>query len=152
MQEQWKRKAWADIWILLRQDQRYMSASLLASFWQDELLVHALSWLICWSTFMLLLLWLWCPYAIACCGTANATAVTATAAMIAAIAKDMFLWFMFSKMLFSIIVYLNCFTTTVNTIGEIVDIFKLWYILQKDYGRVLKRKIGIAHRYHIYSG
>jgi hypothetical protein len=34
------------------------------------------------------------------------------------------LWFI-SQSLFSIIVYLNCFTTTANTIGEIVDIFKL---------------------------
>jgi hypothetical protein len=33
--------------VLLRQDQRCMCASLLASFWQNELLVHAFSWLIC---------------------------------------------------------------------------------------------------------
>ena len=73
---------------------------------------------------LLLLLWLWCPYAKACCGIANAAAVIATAATIAAIAKVMFLWFI-SQRLFSIIVYLNCFTTTANTIGEFVDIFKL---------------------------
>jgi hypothetical protein len=74
---------------------------------------------------LLLLLWLWCPYAKTCCGTANATAVIATAATIAAIAKVMFLWFI-SHRLFAIIVYLNCFTTTANNTAEIVDIFKLW--------------------------
>jgi len=39
---------------------------------------------------MLLLLW-WCTYAKACCGIANATAVKATAATIAATANVVFL-------------------------------------------------------------
>ena len=43
------------------------------------------------------------------------------AATIATIPK-VTLWFI-SQRLFSIIVYLNCFTTTANTIGEFVDIF-----------------------------
>jgi len=37
------------------------------------------------------------------------------------------LWFI-SQRLFPIKVYLNCFTTTANSIGEIVGIFKLCYI------------------------
>ena len=73
-----------------------------------------------------MLLWLWCSYAIACCGMANAPAVIATAATIAAIANVVFLWFIYSHSLSSIIVYLNSFTTSAKNMGEIVDIFELW--------------------------
>jgi hypothetical protein len=118
----------AFFWIAF--DQRCMSALLLATFAQVVLPLHWFTWPIAWLTLMLLLLllwlWLWCPYAKACCGIAKAAAVIATAATIAAIAKVVFLWFICSQSLFSIIVYLNCFTTTANTIGEIVDIFELW--------------------------
>ena len=55
---------------------------------------------------------------------ANAAVVIATADTIAAIAKVVFLRFI-SQRLSSIIVYLNCFTTTANNTVEIVDIFKL---------------------------
>jgi hypothetical protein len=73
---------------------------------------------------LLLLLWLWCCYAKACCGTANATAVIATATTIATIANVMFLWFI-SQRLFSTMLYLRCITTTANNREEIVDILEL---------------------------
>ena len=56
--------------------------------------------------------------------TANATAVIATAATIAAIDKAMFLWFI-SQSLFSTMLYLRCITTTANNREEIVDIVEL---------------------------
>lgn len=74
------------------------------------------------------------PHASACrVGMVSAAALSAKATKIATIA--MFLRFIYSQSQISIIVYLNCSTTTANSIGEIVDIFKLSYIHYKHYGR-----------------
>ncbi len=96
--------------------------------------VHAFCWLICWSTFTLLCLWLWCPPAKTCCGVANATPASATATTIDAIANVVLLWFISQKQSSSIL-YLRCFTASANNIGEIPDIFKVWYIHQNNYSQ-----------------
>jgi hypothetical protein len=64
--------------------QRFMSVELLPWLRENELLLQRLAWLMSWLTFMLLELLWWCPCAKACWGIANATAVIATAATIAA--------------------------------------------------------------------
>ena len=72
---------------------------------------------------------------IACCGMPNATPDSAVAATIATIAKVM-LWFI-SQRLSPTILYLQCFTASARTVGEIVDIFNDYYIHKKNYSYIL---------------
>jgi len=54
---------------------------------------------------------------------ASAAVVRTTATTIAAIDRVVFLWFI-SRDTNSIMLYLQCYTTTAKNIGEFVDIFK----------------------------
>ena len=79
-------------------DQRCMSALLLALFMQVALVTTSIYLgYVLTNFYTVAVIVVVCPPAKACCGIANATAVIATAATIAAIAKVVFLWFIFLR-------------------------------------------------------
>jgi hypothetical protein len=72
---------------------------------------------------VVVLLWQWCLYARAYCGTAYATTVIAVAMTIARIAKST-LWFVSQKLSFRML-YLWSFRAAANNLVDIADIFDL---------------------------